>query len=91
MGVNSTRDTILHLGIELRKCIPIIDTRFLDISHCSLFNNVPHKEALDCLVLRYASPTIGAPDRVSVAPSMLITPTIAAFDCHSCFCVDEIT
>ena len=82
MRVDSTRNTVLHLHIEFRKSILFIDTSFLHISDCSLFNNVPHQKPLDGLVLGTAFATVGAPDEFDVAAAVFVATSIPALECH---------
>ncbi len=51
MWVNCAGDAILHLGIELREHISIIDASLLDIPHGRLFHDVTDEEPLHSLVL----------------------------------------
>jgi hypothetical protein len=49
--VNCAGDAILHLGIELREHISIIDASLLDIPHGRLFHDVTDEEPLHSLIL----------------------------------------
>lgn len=82
MRVDSTRNTVLHLGIKLRKSVLIIDTGFLNIPNSCLFHNVPDKEPLDGLVLRAAFAAVGTADKFHVSASMLVASTIPALESH---------
>jgi hypothetical protein len=54
MRVNCTRDAILHLGIQLREHVSVIDASLLDIPHGSLLHDVANQEPLHSLVLHHA-------------------------------------
>ncbi|MDG2774700.1 hypothetical protein P7M68_24610, partial [Vibrio parahaemolyticus] len=82
MRVDSTRNTVLHLHIEFRKRVLFIDTSLLNISDCSLFNNVPHQKPLDSLVLRTAFAAVGASNELDVATAVFVATSIPALECH---------
>ena len=82
MGVNSTGDAVLHLGVQLGQSVPIIDAGFLNISNSSLLHNVPHKKSLDCLVLRAALAAVGAANEFDVATAVLVAATVPALESH---------
>jgi len=82
MGVDGTRDTVLHLSIQLWKSVPFIDTGLLHIPYSSLLNNVPHEEPLDGLILRATFPTVGAADEFDVSTPVLVPTAIPTLESH---------
>jgi len=54
MRVNCTGDAILHLRIQLREHVSVIDASLLDIPHGSLLHDVANQEPLHGLVLHHA-------------------------------------
>jgi len=84
MRMDSTGDAVLHLGVELGQDIPIIHTSLLDITDCSLLNNVADQESLYSFILGHTSPTVGAPDGVDVAAAMLVAPPTPPLHRHGC-------
>ncbi|MDF5361722.1 hypothetical protein P3687_25725, partial [Vibrio parahaemolyticus] len=59
-----------------------IDTSFLHISDCSLFNNVPNQKPLDGLVLGAAFSAVGASDEFDMAAAVFVATSIPALECH---------
>ena len=80
--VNCTGNTVLHLGIQLRQSVLLIDAGFLNISHRGLLDNVPHQESLDGLVLRAALAAVGAADELDVSTAVLVATSISALESH---------
>lgn len=82
MRVNRTRNAVLHLRVQLRQSVLIVDTGFLDVSNSGLLNNVPHKESLDCLVLGAAFAAVGAADEFDMATAVLVASAVSALESH---------
>uniref|UniRef100_A0A1J3HAK2 Uncharacterized protein n=1 Tax=Noccaea caerulescens TaxID=107243 RepID=A0A1J3HAK2_NOCCA len=80
--MDRTRDTVLHLSVQLWESVSIVDTSFLNVSDSSLFNNVPDDESLDSLIFGAAFPAVGAPDGVHVTTVVLVPATIPALESH---------
>ena len=80
--VDSTRNTVLHLCIQLGKSIQLIDAGFLNISHSCLLNNVPHQKPLNGLVLRATFAAVGAANELNMTAAMLVSSTIPALERH---------
>ena len=51
VSVDRARDAVVHLGVQLREDVAIIDACFLDVPDGSLFHDIPHLKPLDRLVL----------------------------------------
>lgn len=80
--MDCTRNTILHFCIQFWKCIPIINTSFLNIPHSSLLNNIPHKKPLNGLILGAAFAAIGTANEVNVPATVLVATAIPALESH---------
>lgn len=73
---------MVHLCVQLGKNVAIMHASFLHISHCSLLNNVPHQETLDCLILGAALGAVGAADVLDVSAAVLVAPAIPPLERH---------
>lgn len=78
-GVDSTRYTVVKLGIQLRQLIRLIIACLRDVSDSSGFDDVANDELLDSFVLWDTSSTVGATNWIHMAAAMLGTSTIPAF------------
>lgn len=80
--MNGAGNAILHLGVQLREDIPVVYTGLLHITNSSLLDNVANQKPLHCLVLGHTAPAVGAPNRVHMATTMLVSTTTTPFDSH---------
>lgn len=71
--MDSTRDAVVNLDIELRQCVLLIDRGITDISNSSRFNHVSDGKSLNGLILGYHTATVGASDRAGVSSSFLVS------------------
>eukprot|EP01135_Chromosphaera_perkinsii_P006893 Nk52_evm48s621 gene=Nk52_evmTU48s621 len=78
LRVNSARNAVVHLNVQLGQGIGIIDRSFHDITESSLFNNVTDQESLDGLVLRDAASAVGASHGLNVTTPVLVAPIISS-------------
>ena len=78
-GVNSTRDTVVKLNIQLGNSIFLIDGSFLKITNSSSFYHVTDSETLDGLVLGNATVAVDTTNKFGVATSVLVTSVISSF------------
>ena len=78
--VDSAWNTILHLGVQLWESVTIVNTGFLNISDSCLFNNVPDKESLNCLILGAAFPAVGTPNGVHMTTVVLVPATVSTLE-----------
>uniref|UniRef100_A0A2P2L6S7 Uncharacterized protein n=1 Tax=Rhizophora mucronata TaxID=61149 RepID=A0A2P2L6S7_RHIMU len=85
-GVDGTRHTVLHLHVQLRKNIPVINASLLNIPNGSLLDDVPHKKSLDRLVLGAGLAAVGAAYELDVAAAVLVASAIPSLESHDCCC-----
>jgi len=81
--VNSTAHTVAELGIQFRELITCVNTSLRYIPDSSSLHNIPDDKFLDSFVLGHAFSTVSATDRLYMASTVLITPIISPFGCHS--------
>lgn len=79
MGVNSARDTIVHLDVKLGKSIFLEDGSFSNVTGSSVLDHVLDQETFDCLVFWDTTAAIQTTDRFYVASTGLVSAVIASF------------
>jgi hypothetical protein len=77
--VNSTRDTVVELDVQLGDSIFLIDGGFLEITDSSSFNHVTDGESLDGLILGNTTETVETTNILVVATAVLVTSVISSF------------
>jgi len=81
--MNSTAHTIAELGIQFWELITSVNTSLRYIPDSSSLHNVPDDKLLNSFILGHAFSTVSATDRLYMASTVLITPVISPFGCHS--------
>lgn len=80
--MQSARHTVVELQVDLGKSVLCVDRGVLDIVDGGGLDDGADNLSLDGLVLRGASTTVGAADRVGVSSSVLVTSVVAALLRH---------
>ena len=78
-GVDSARDTVVELDVQLGDSVFLIDGSFLKITDSSSFYHVTDSETLDGLILGDTTVTVDTTNNLVVATTVLVTSVISSF------------
>jgi hypothetical protein len=78
-SVDSARNTVVKLDVQLRDSILLIDRSFLKITDSSSFYHVTDSETLDGLILGNTTVTVNTTNNLVVATTVLVTSVISSF------------
>jgi len=82
LGVDGAGHAVVQLGVQLGQSVHIVDGSVRDVSDGCGFDDVTDHKFLDRLVLRGASSTVGASDRLDVSSALLGSSVVATFLSH---------
>jgi hypothetical protein len=77
--VDSARDTVVELDVQLGDGIFLIDRGFLKITDSSSFYHVTDGETLDGLILRNTTVAVDTTNNLVMATTVLVTSVISSF------------
>jgi len=80
--VHGTAHTVLHLHVQLGNDIHIVDTGLLQITLSCCLNHVADDNALDGLILRRASSTVGTSDGLDMSTSTSVLSSVTSLLGH---------
>jgi len=84
LSVDSAGDAVLELQVHLGNGVFREDRGIGNITNSCRLDHVTNGESLDCLVLGCASGAVGAPDRLNVATTLLVTTVGRSLLDHIC-------
>jgi hypothetical protein len=77
--VDSARDTVVELDVQLGDGIFLVDRGFLKITDSSSFYHVTNGETLDGLILGDTTVTVDTTNNLVMATTVLVTSVISSF------------
>ena len=80
--MDGTAHTVSQLGIELGQLVAAVHTGIGDVSDGGSLHNVPDDKLLDGLVLGASLGAVGAPHKLDMTTSVLVTPVIPPLGSH---------
>ena len=82
LGVDGAADAVGELGVQLGQLVAGVHAGVGDVPHGGGLHDVPDHELLDGLVLGARLGAVGAPDKLDVAATVLVTASIPPLRGH---------
>lgn len=88
-GMNSTRDTVVQLVVQLWQSVFLVDRSLRQVSNSSSLNHVSDGDSLDGLVLWNTSGTVQTSDWLDVTSALLVSTVRRSLLWHVCLVVEK--